>query len=612
MITGMPVLYYNSPYQSPLSALTWVVIRYLAKTFHFASRHMASFKKQETMTSRHKRIEEREKRLSMTLSKAVEDAAKKQDESIYARALSWTLDQSQEENELEKVISGIPKFAHSIKVKDPMDVLTKAVKESSLRPSLYRDVTTLLINATIPRFLRGHKELSKDVRNRREVMCLEAIFFIPGGIEQILFRVSENLKDKKINRGFSSVLKNERAYQIAKLSEFWKPREENKGKWTKAWENAIIAARCMAYVIDSRLHAMTRSTPNEENPDIPNEGPCHSTLLQVLNAFLENVALRFIDVEANIEANIFLSTVKIVTEKLQLRSATQELRVEFEGYFTRLRNLETDLTMSLTVQKNAKDLRSVLAGLRNPPTGNGSPPLPMAQTDSLAVMPPISHIQSPPPMASSPPPGDVIAARCMTAVIASRSHAMTRSTPNEIEENSEILNEGLCHSFLLKELNRFLENVALQFIDVETDIFLWTVRILTEKLHLHSATQELRDEFDGHMTSLINLVLRGESPTVQKNAEDLRSVLANLRNPPSGNGRAPPMAQTDSPAAMHPVSPIQVPPPMASSPPPNDAYISMPSYPSTPSGETQPLIPMSPHQAHPGRSIPLLDDHSLP
>ena len=386
------------------------------------------------MTSRRKRIEKREKRLSMTMSKVAEDAAKEQDESIYARALSWTLDQSQEESELEKVISGIPKFAHSRKVKDPMDVLTKAVKGSSLRPNLYRDVTTLLINATIPGFLHGHKKLDKEVRKRREVMCLEAIFFIPGGIEKILRRVSEHLEDKNINRGFSSaLLENERAYEIAQSPEFWQPREEEEQR-TKASESVIIAARCATAVMASRLRARICSTPNEQ----------------------------------------------------------------FE----------------------------------------------------------------------------------------------------------EILNE---HSFLLKVLNRFLKKVALEFIDVETDIFLPTVKIVTEKLQLNSAKPSLRVEFDGHMTSLINLALNGETPIVRRNAEDLRFVLANLRNPPSGNGSPPPpMTQTDSPAAMSPVS--QAPPPMVTSPPPGDVYISMPS---TPSAETHPLMPMSSHQAHPRRSIPLLDDRGL-
>jgi hypothetical protein len=214
----------------------------------------------------------------------------------------------------------------------------------------------------------------------------------------------------------------------------------------------------------------------------------------------------------------------------------------------------------------------------------------------------------------------IIAARCMAVVIASRSPAMTRSTPNEqSEENPDILNKGPRHSHLLKVLNRFLENVALKFIDVEDiDIFLLTVGIVTEKLQLYSATQELRNEFEGHFTRLTNLendlnmspTFRKNAPTVRKNAKDLRSVLAGLRNPPSGNGcppsgngsSPPPMAQTDSPAAMSPVSPIQPRPPMASSPTPVGVYISMPSYPPTPSGETYPLILMPPrqrpHQTH--------------
>jgi hypothetical protein len=364
-ITVMPVLHHNSPYQSPLSALTWAVTRGIAK--------------------------------KMSMSEAAEDAAERQDESIYARALSWTLDQSQEENELEKVISGIPKFAHSIKVTNPMKVLKEAVNRSTLRPHLFRDVTTLLINATLPGFLHGYKELSKDVRERRKEICLEALLFIPDGITTILRRVSKNLKDEKINCAFAPLLESKRAWQIARRPEFWNPRTLPRTEKTEALERAIIRARCVACAIASRT-----GLPGEVKPDNMNEGSRNSFLLKILNRFLEDVALEFIDIE---RTDILRSTVRIVTEKLQLNFAAKELRVEFEGYFTRLINLERDQSQS--VRENAGDLRSVLASLRNPPSGNGSPPPPMAQIDSPAAMSPVSPIQAPPPMASSPPPGDV-------------------------------------------------------------------------------------------------------------------------------------------------------------------------------------------------------------
>jgi hypothetical protein len=409
VITVMPVVYHNSPYQSPLSGLTWAVPRKIAKTVLSAAYHIVSFQKRtgfiraDSITSLSKKITAYKKRLSKSMYKAAEDAAERQDDSIDARALSWTLDQSDEESELEKFIAGIAKFTRTRKMEDPMGVLKAAISGSKLRSSLYRDVTTLLINATDLGLLRGYKELPEDVRQRRIVMCLEALFFIPQAIEKILRRVAEKLADPKVNRAFASVLESKLGWQMALgFSREW-TRYRNRNK---QFESIIMGARCMAAVMATRLpDTMTRQILEKQmfitDPDALDRyvGSRDSFLLKNLNHFLLNTAYKYIRVT---DTDLPVSTVRIIRQGLELESAAQELRVEFDVLFARLTKFAFEPVVSEVVRKKARELLLELASLRNPASGNGSPPTPMAQLDSPTAMSPVSPTQFPSPTV----PGD--------------------------------------------------------------------------------------------------------------------------------------------------------------------------------------------------------------
>ena len=72
------------------------------------------------ITSLSERISNCKRRLSLSMAEAAEAAAASQHWRIDARALSWMLDQLDEEREVEKFVAGIARFVRSRKVDDPM------------------------------------------------------------------------------------------------------------------------------------------------------------------------------------------------------------------------------------------------------------------------------------------------------------------------------------------------------------------------------------------------------------------------------------------------------------------------------------------------------------
>jgi hypothetical protein len=426
VMTVMPVLYRNSPYQTPLSAVTWAVPQKMARIVLSAAWYIVSLQKHtgfiraDSIIALTKKISEWKKRLSRSMTQAAEDAAGEQRRwRIDARALSWTLDQSDEESELEKFIAGIARFALSQEVEDPIGILKKAISGSKLHRSLYRDVTNLLINAADPGLLRSSKPLPASVKERRIKICSEALFFIPQSIEKILRRISEKLNDRKVRRPFASVLESELVWNMAlHFSVLW-PRYRY---MNKTLESVIVGARCLATVMATQLpdtrSILTKQFGIEDLAVLERyTSSRHSFLLKNLNHFLANTVLDsqsqsgtilgFIHIE---DTDILISTVRIVKQGLQVNSAAPELRREFRQLHTKIINVSRTGD-SEAAQKNAEGLLSELDSLLlTPAPGNGSPPTPTAQTASPIATPnntTSSASQFPSPSASSPPPGDV-------------------------------------------------------------------------------------------------------------------------------------------------------------------------------------------------------------
>ncbi len=320
-ITVMPAIYHNSPYHSPISALCWYISRKLAKLSLCGAHHIVRFLRKytsrtcaDTISSLATWISEHNEHVLMSIASAREHAAQRQDWEIDARALSWTLDKSDEEgpSQLEHVVAGIPKFLRSKAVKEPIKVVEHAMRGSSVRQSLYRDITVLLIKSLEPGLLPNYRDLSGSELNRRIWICLEALYFLPHAIENILRHVSENFTDPKVRRGFASVFRSGIAFYMAQGI-----IESKKLNQRPEYQRVVIAARCMATVIASRL-SIRNFDP----------GPC-STIpfdflgiqdsgctwwgddnfrLRILNHFLSETVLEFI----HVDTDILFSTLRLV------------------------------------------------------------------------------------------------------------------------------------------------------------------------------------------------------------------------------------------------------------------------------------------------------------
>lgn len=418
VITVMPVFYRNSPYQSPLSGVIWSVPRKMARIVLSAVSQIVSLQKHtgfirtNKITSLIDRISKCKNRLSVSMARAYEAAADKQHWSIDARALTWTLDQSDEESELEKFVAAMARFSQSVRVEYPMEMLKQAIDGSKLHHSLYREVTNLLIHATDPGLLRGSKLLPESVKQRRIEMCSEALFFIPQTMEKILRRISENLDERKVMRAFESVLKSRVAWGIAlRFSTQWERNRIN----NKKLESVIVGARCIAAVMATQLQD-TRSILTEQL-GISDSDPYFrryldsrhrdSFLLINLNQFIANTALEFIHIQ---DTDILISTVHIIIQGLRFKNAARKLRIEFSGLYAQIQKVyymrETEAAWN-----NAKALKSELLTLLPPAPVNGNAPAPTAQAVAPITTPNAgtAHaIQFPSPTsASSPPPGHV-------------------------------------------------------------------------------------------------------------------------------------------------------------------------------------------------------------
>ena len=130
-ITFIPVFRRDSPYHTPLSLPAWhVVTGILFLTFR-ALRRLAwtwDYLSWESYVHFRDLAESCGKRLVQGMQKTMEEAALNSPSEINTRALIWTLDSLDEDHELEHFFSALPGFCNSRVVKDPLLNLTRQQK----------------------------------------------------------------------------------------------------------------------------------------------------------------------------------------------------------------------------------------------------------------------------------------------------------------------------------------------------------------------------------------------------------------------------------------------------------------------------------------------------
>lgn len=394
-ITVMPVIYHDSPYTSPLSAPLWYVPRktalaVLKTVYRVVDFYMSSVRGRECWPtpSLHKTFTSYRKLLSRDMTEAAHAAAARADSQLDAKAFGWTLDQLDEEGELVKFAAGIPGFSHSTKVEESVAILEMTPRSSYLHHHLSRHITVMLIRALKPGLLRVSKLLPESVREQRVKICMEALYYLPLAIEEILKLVAANHEDRKVVAGFSPILESVESFVMAERLSVTAT--------TRVPLAVKIVAQCMATVTASRLQPNEQTLPilkrhlgiKEPEPHLFNQylDPSDSRLLINLNQFLRKTA-RGVIVEAKKQQHIDIVILTVrLAKRLKFEHAAQELRDQFEGLRTGIQQHATGPPGKAreNAEKLLSELSSLTIGAPHPPP---SVPLPSVNAARVHTQP---------------------------------------------------------------------------------------------------------------------------------------------------------------------------------------------------------------------------------
>jgi hypothetical protein len=166
-MTFMPLFRPESPYYAPLSSSAWFlatgVLTLLFQALYWIGDRLDCFS-----DSTWEHFNERGKHYYVWfvrgLSKTAEDVARKLPPAIDGRALLWTLDRSDEDQELLRFFEGIPGFCSSKVLEDPLG--------ACIKPNMERLAEALigLVHRTLTSSL-----VTPKTKSRRLLICKEAM-----------------------------------------------------------------------------------------------------------------------------------------------------------------------------------------------------------------------------------------------------------------------------------------------------------------------------------------------------------------------------------------------------------------------------------------------------
>ncbi|KAH9059834.1 hypothetical protein EDB87DRAFT_1684313 [Lactarius vividus] len=163
--TYVPVFWSNGPYYTPLSPLVWrITLTSLATPRFLAWLTYRGF--ELTSWSRLEEVYRRRRRQGMR--RVAEESAQTRSQELDGRALIWTFKSLNEDQELERFISGIPSFCSSKAIEDPSSCLARLDDEGlsgAIVSLMHRALTSDLV--------------SQSVKQRRIRVCTKAIDAAP-------------------------------------------------------------------------------------------------------------------------------------------------------------------------------------------------------------------------------------------------------------------------------------------------------------------------------------------------------------------------------------------------------------------------------------------------
>ena len=194
VLTLIPIVHHSSPYQTPLSSMTWsccmrflrMVKRVSGYSFLVRNRDQSVIWSKVTSPPSEP-LGYSEYKLEQSMDRHFEASAKRQNWTMDARALAWTLDALDEDHELEQFAAGVPGLFVSKAVEEPAGMLATISESTTLHPNLGKDIQRLVTGSS------QHAEslhlLSKARRLWRDRVCLRALYFIPNTIQAALSNV---------------------------------------------------------------------------------------------------------------------------------------------------------------------------------------------------------------------------------------------------------------------------------------------------------------------------------------------------------------------------------------------------------------------------------------
>ena len=189
VLTLMPIAYHSSPYQTPISSLAWSCCMRILRMVKHISGYSFSIRNRDQSVIWSKvtcppsePLGYSEYKLEQSMVRHFEASAKRQNWTMDARALAWTLDALDEDHELEQFAAGLPGLFVSKAVKQPAGMLASILESTTLHPNLGKDIQKLVTGSA----QQSPDLLSKARRLWRDRVCLRALYFIPNFIQAAL------------------------------------------------------------------------------------------------------------------------------------------------------------------------------------------------------------------------------------------------------------------------------------------------------------------------------------------------------------------------------------------------------------------------------------------
>ena len=189
LFTTLPLIYPNSPYQTPLTTLLWIFQQMTLLISLDLLRRLVKFMYEHTgivVWKLYGRIlfmlDDHSRRFRQGFSRSREAIALTQPTEMDSRALSWAVDALDEDHELEQFVAAIPGYYRSTTVRPPREVLKHLTHHEGLDSPLEARILDLLS----PRGTAPDAPPASNIERKRRMVCLKALHCLPGTVTRHL------------------------------------------------------------------------------------------------------------------------------------------------------------------------------------------------------------------------------------------------------------------------------------------------------------------------------------------------------------------------------------------------------------------------------------------